>query len=259
MKSSRPSHLLPILAGIALCLAPSVSLRAAESAVPQKTHEVASTDTSISWMGYTWTVKAGSGLGPGPNVWSADNVFVDSDGFLHLKITENNGVWSCAELYTTTDLGFGTYQWQVEAPLSTLDPNVVLGLFPYEGPDGTHEIDIEYSRWGNAANPDGWWTVYPASGTTIGQTSYSFTLDGTYTTSRFTWEGASIAYRMLGGFYPPASTTHTIQSWTYAPAKPTVKIPQQAMPLHMNLWLYQGLAPSNGKGVEVIIHSFQKS
>ena len=37
------------------------------------------------------------------------------------------------------------------------------------GADGTNEIDIEYSRWGQASGPNGDWTDYPASGTTIGE------------------------------------------------------------------------------------------
>jgi hypothetical protein len=220
--------------------------------------------TSVSWAGYQWTIKAGSGLGPGPNNWSASNVFVDASGFLHLKITKSGSTWYSAELYTTTNLGFGTYQWQTDAALDTLDPNVVFGMFPYGPPtigtDGTNEIDIEYSRWGSSTNDKLWWTVYPNSGTLIGQAHYPLSLGGgTYTTSRFTWNASSVAYRMMGGFQAPTSTTNTIQSWTYAPANPSTNIPQNAMPLHINLWLFQGHAPTNGLPVEVVIKGFSKT
>jgi hypothetical protein len=49
----------------------------------------------------------------------------------------------CSRLYTNTAHGFGTYQWQIDHRLDTLDPNVVLGLFLYTGPSGYNEIDIE--------------------------------------------------------------------------------------------------------------------
>ncbi len=29
------------------------------------------------------------------------------------------------------------------------------------------------------------------------------------------------------------------------------------MPVHMNLWLYQGAAPANAVAVEIIIHAFK--
>jgi hypothetical protein len=46
----------------------------------------------ISWSGYEWTVRSSDGAaqGPGPNIFSdsRDNVFVDSKGDLHLRITQ---------------------------------------------------------------------------------------------------------------------------------------------------------------------------
>ena len=62
---------------------------------------------ALHWQGYTWTIKSGSGLGPGPNNWNPTNCFVDANGYLHLLITADtnspNG-WDCAELYTTSSL-----------------------------------------------------------------------------------------------------------------------------------------------------------
>jgi len=192
---------------------------------------------------------------------SPANVSVDENGYLHLKIQKNGDTWSAAELFTSTRLGFGTYQWQIDGPIDTLDKNVVLGLFPYGpaaniGDDGTNEIDIEYSRWGQATGPNGDWTNYPASGTTIGELSYSFSLSGgTLSTSRFVWTSAFIEDFLLAGLEPPSSTTSVIKSWKYAPANSLTNIPQQALPLGMNLWCYA--IPSDGKNVEIIVRDFQ--
>ncbi len=219
---------------------------------------------SITWKGYTWTIKSDIAVGPGPNDWNSNNVFVDTNGYLHLKITHNvdSKKWDCAELYTTNSLGFGTYQWQIESSIDKFDHWVVLGLFPYGppalGPDGSNEIDIEYSRWGNASGTNGWWTIYPDSGKTIGQKSYDFSLEGTHTTSRFKWNDKAIKYWLLGGFQPVERTVNVINSWNYAPTNFSKQIPQKAMPLHMNLWLFRGHAPANGQPVEVIIHDFKK-
>jgi hypothetical protein len=189
------------------------------------------------------------------------NVTVDANGYLHLRIANSGGTWTASELFTTDRLGFGTYQWQVDGPIDTYDKNVVLGLFPYGpaagiGADSTNEIDIEYSRWGQMNGPNGDWTDYPASGTTIGEMSYTFSLGGgTLSTSRFVWSSSSIASSLLGDLQPVGSVTGLIKSWTYAPANPATNIPQQSLPLGMNLWCFDA-PPSDGKSVEIIIRDF---
>ena len=217
---------------------------------------------TISWAGHTWNVTTGGMAGN--NTGAAGNIVVDAGGYLHLKITQSGSAWTCAEMFSTDNLGVGTYRWQIDGPVDKLDKNVVLGLFPYGpeggiGADGTNEIDIEYARWGNAAWPDGNYTVYPNSGATVGETTFNFTLTGTYTTSSFVWTSTSIAYKSQEGFKAAGDNTGLIKSWTYAPPNPSVNIPQRAMPLGMNLWLCSGCggAPSNGQTVDIIIRSFQ--
>ena len=217
---------------------------------------------TISWAGHTWNVTTGGMAGN--NTGSAGNVTLDANGYLHLKITQSGSAWTCAEMFSTDNLGFGTYRWQIDGPVDKLDKNVVLGLFPYGpeggiGADGTNEIDIEYARWGNSAYPDGNYTIYPNSGSTIGETTFNFSLSSTYTTSSFVWTGTSIAFTSQEGFKAVGDNTGIIKSWTYAPSNPSVNIPQRAMPLGMNLWLCSGCGnvPSNGQPVDIIVRSFQ--
>jgi hypothetical protein len=214
---------------------------------------------SLAWAGHLWTVTTGAMAGH--NTGSARNVYVDARGFLHLRIAKIAGRWRCAELFTQDRLGLGTYQWQVDGRLDRLDAQVVLGLFPYGpaaglGPDGTNEIDVEYSRWGRAAGPNGDWAVYPASGSTVGRHAYAFALSGAATTSRFTWTGSGIRFALLGGLQPVGTTVPPIAAWAYAPAKPRVTVPQRALPVGMNLWLVDGQAPVDGRSVSVVIRSF---
>lgn len=50
---------------------------------------------TLKFAGLEWTVREGQG-GPGPNTWESRNVFVDGQGFLHLKLVQREGRWSCA-------------------------------------------------------------------------------------------------------------------------------------------------------------------
>ena len=211
--------------------------------------------SSLSWKGYIWSFKSGSDSAPGPNDWNPNNAFVDTNGYLHLTITSNSvsGHWDCAGLYTTSNLRFGTYQWEVECRLDELDPNAVLGLFPYGGPPDLNEIDIEYTRW-TYQKTNCWWTVYPNSGTNVTKNSVLFALNGPYTTSRLTWSCSGVHYWHMSDFEPMGSTTNLFAEWNDTPANPSQNIPQQAMSTHMNLWLNETRAPS--QSVEVIIHDF---
>jgi MYXO-CTERM domain-containing protein len=220
---------------------------------------VAHAATPFVWKGHTWKVTSGGMAGVADG--SPSNVSIDGSGYLHLKITNTAGTWTASELFTTDDLGFGTYQWQVDGPIDVYDKNVVLGLFPYGpaggiGKDGTNEIDIEFSRWGQASGPNADWTDYPSSGTTQGEMSFSFSLGGgTLSTSRFVWTSTSIEDFLMTGIQPIGSTTGLVKSWTYAPANAMVNIPQQAMPLGINLWCFA--IPSDAKDEEVVIRDFE--
>ncbi len=213
----------------------------------------------IQFSGYEWIVRDNGLSGPGPNKWSGSNVWLDEEGNLHLKITHTEDGWYCAEVTTTQKLGFGKYQFQLIGQIDQLDPNIVLGLFNYPtgdvGPDGTNEIDIEYARWGNPEWPIGNFTVWPVE-PELTQISESFPveLNGTYTTHQFIWESQQIFFQSLHGHNE--NNENEIANWLFKPQEPLKSISQQAMSIHINLWLFEGQSPMNGNEVEIIIHSF---
>jgi hypothetical protein len=136
---------------------------------------------TVKFSGYEWNVRTGRG-GPGPNVWEEKNVWLDESGGLHLKIAQHVGKWSCAEVTMRNKLELGRYEFQIKGAIDRLDDNVVLGLFNYPtsdvGPDATHEIDIEFARWGQAGNPIGNYTVWPVEkGLKQQSKSFAFTLE----------------------------------------------------------------------------------
>ncbi len=213
----------------------------------------------IHFSGYEWEVRPPGRGGPGPNQWNPGNVRVDTQGRLHLKITRQGGAWQCAEVSTRRRLGFGRYQFQVTGTLDRLDPNVVLGLFnfppPEVGPNGTNEIDIEYSRWGNPSALPASETVYPAHAG-LKSTAHPFPMPpGLYdTTQRFLWRSSGIRFQSLRGHRDNDQNEYA--HWAYLPAGSLHYIPQRPLPVHINLWLVEGKAPRDGKEVEIIINCF---
>ncbi len=213
--------------------------------------------TTLEWQGFKWNVRSAKAEGPGPNLWNPKNVWIDNHGYLHMKISKSEGVWSCAEIWMDHPLGFGTYQCQVEGRIDKLDPNIVFSMFSYAGPDGTKEIDIEYAKWGNPKEKNSWWTVYPND--TIGKkesTGFELKLDGNFSTSRYLWTKQGVHYWMLGGLQPLDSHKQEIKDWDYLPKDSAHAITQKPIPLHFNLWLFQGKTPINDEPVEMVIRSF---
>lgn len=196
--------------------------------------------------------------GPGPNPWSASNVWVDSKGYLHLKVSQKDGKWSCAEIWTTEPLGFGTYECHTVGRVDKLDQNLIFSMFSYAGPDGVNEIDIEYAKWGKAEEKSCWWTVYPNDATKKDTSQgYAIDLKSPKLTSRYTWTPTNVDYAILGGFEPLGSKKNLIDAWNFAPSDPQAQVPQSKEPLHFNLWLFKGNPPTDGKPVEIVVRDFK--
>lgn len=222
-----------------------------------KKNLVQATSSTINFSGYTWKVKQPTGTqGPHNNYWSADNVWVDSSGRLHLRVRKNpsNNRWECAEVQSTNTFGYGTYQWKIVGALDVIDKNIVFGLFNYSGNDGHDEMDIEFSRWGypnaNMLN----YSIWPATGNNVPYVTYnqSFSLNGTYTTHRFKRTSTSVEFKSLNGFQDGNNNLFASKTWS----TPT-SISTLAMPVFMNLWLFNTQPPSNGQDLELIISEFK--
>jgi len=217
--------------------------------------------STINFSGITWEVKEVTDLqygGPGPNYWAASSVWVDAAGHLHLKIKKDpvTGRWNCDEVHSLQTFGYGSYIWKVEGAVDDLDKNIVLGLFNYKaGDNGHHEVDIEFARWGNDAWPNFNYTVYPAYGDpqTRQFQTYELSLNGTYSTYRFHRNSQKVSYKAFHGH----TTAETNAFYPWATPDTGFPVSTESLPVHMNLWLYNGYAPSNNQEVEIIIHSFQ--
>ncbi len=237
----------------------------------------------ISFSGFEWNFKTSNQpVGPGPNFFAAteDNIWLDSQGNLHLKITNKNNQWQCPELISTAELGYGTYIWTVDGDMTTMNEKAVLGLFTWNNysfqTQGNSEVDIEFSRWDNAgdstlltySNQPVWFSVTgPYTERSTKPQMQVSTLKGV-TTHAFTWKPDLISWRSYKGENYPG--TELIASWDFDLNNPPrrkyegtgvseeiiIPAPEENTNARMNLWLLNGQAPADKSETEVIIKSF---
>jgi hypothetical protein len=109
----------------------------------------------LKFSGYDWHVRTiASDRGGMNNLYDPDNAWIDAAGALHLHIKKRAGRWTCAEVVLNKSLGYGTYITVVR-DTSQLEPAAVLGLNTFDdwgGEQHFREMDVEVSRWGNAAS-----------------------------------------------------------------------------------------------------------
>jgi hypothetical protein len=212
----------------------------------------------ITFSGYEWLVKSGKmPLGPGPNYFSdsPDNVWVDHEGALHLKCMRKDDRWYCAEVVCLRSLGYGAYTFALKSEPSLPDRNAVLGLFTWDDAPAFHhrEIDIEFSQWGQVNTPNAQYVVQPWD-TPANITRFALATPCGPTRHTVVWQRDRIAFSSVTA--PPprgANNERPIMQWTYAGAD--IPEPGDEHP-RINLWLFQGKAPSDEREIEVVLTSF---
>jgi hypothetical protein len=194
---------------------------------------------------------------------SPANINVDKNGYLHLRIAGDKGKWTSAEVFTTDEMGFGTYQWVVEGDVYNMDPTTVLGLFTYGpthhiGSDAEDEIDIEFSQWNktcHGCNAD--FTVYPSTGNRkpkgVSAWEDNFYVKGEkLTTARMEWFADHIVFTLMNGAHAIGSVADVIKTETYT--SNATNIPQVAAPVGINLWCFKQ-TPAHDQAV--VIRKFE--
>jgi len=230
---------------------------------PTTSDETTLSPTIAQWIplefsGYTWRVKKKDvPYGPGPNYFSdsQSNVWVDEAGYLHLKITSRDNRWYCAEVVTEQSFGYGTYRFYLSGDVDRLNENVTLGLFTWSDDPAYHyrEIDIELARWSDPANDNGQFVVQPWY-TNGNMVRFPIRLDDADSVYSFEWRAESIVFLAAYDNAALAEADRTIYTWEYT--GPDIPRPGDEN-ARINLWLVNGLPPSDGQEVEVVIRKFE--
>lgn len=216
---------------------------------------VAAHPRTLQFSGYEWTVRTSAApTAPGGNTFSdsADDVWVDGAGFLHLTLGSD-----ATEVRLHRALGYGTYEVRIDGRLDRLDPQAVFGFFTFELPSAHphhREIDIEFSRWGQVTMPNAQFSVQPSADPT-NRHRFELRQEGSATTHRFVWTPERVGFVSWHGHgaYPPPPDLEI--------ARYTVSgevVPQAGgAHLYFNFWRYQGAPLQHARRQEVVLRSFR--
>ena len=227
-----------------------------------KTFEVEEgTGKKTNFAGYEWWVKCLSKpVEPGPNYFSDSNqnVWVDPNGYLHLGIVQRDGIWYCSEVVADISRGYGTYVFTLQNRADLLDENIVLGLSTREGciPQCPYrETDIEFSRWGDANDPNNAQFVVQSSDAPTNMFRFNIDLVAHPNEAIFTWSQDNIYFRSYyGDFSIVPHRENIIASWSYTGND--IPPPGGENP-HISFWLVNGNAPADGQDAEIVIKDFK--
>ncbi|MBY0423998.1 MAG: hypothetical protein K2Q22_00040 [Cytophagales bacterium] len=241
--------------------------------------------SKLRFSGYQWTVKASEAkTDPGMNYWSnrASDVYVDSDGALHLKIVKRFSKWYSTEIISDSSFGYGTYTFYLKGDYTTMDPKVVLGFFTWNDTSFVSqvnsEVDIEFSKFGNASLPSTLqYSVQPVDNGNYTERYNRPT--GTFdysngSTHSFTWTSNLVTWRSYAGF---GTSSTPVYSWSFNTSNPArrkyysdliysrpIVVPQNVpgTGVRINFWTVEDpitkeIGPSDGIEKEVIVTKFE--
>src|SRR5271156_4994791 len=205
----------------------------------------------IHFSGYDWRVRnAASDRGGEPNSYDSSNVWTDKNGYLHLRMEEHDGVWTCAEVSLTRSLGYGSYIFVVQ-DIGHFGPSSALGLFTsddFRTDDILTELDIELSRWGIEDNKNAQYVVQPFY---IPENISRFMAPAGVLTHVLRWESRRASFKTVRGSVigPGAAivSQHIFTSGVPTPAKETA---------HVGLYSYRHTQSPSTQPVEVVIEKF---
>jgi hypothetical protein len=205
---------------------------------------------TIQFSGYEWIARAAPSDRGGTNDYDPANAWTDDGGAMHLRIGGQAPGWTCAEVRLTRHLGYGSYRFVVR-DVSHLEPAAVLTLFTWDGPaasENHREMDIEISRWGNAAANNAQYVVKPYY---VGGNVWPFAAPAGVLTHSWRWEPGRLTattVRGAGEGKGPPVTEHAFTSGVPSPGNEMVR---------MNLYVFRRSATALEHGTEVVIEKFE--
>jgi len=208
---------------------------------------------TIRFSGYEWRVRDAPSSRGGGNDYDPKNAWIDNHGALHLRIRDDSGKWTCAEVSLTRSLGYGTYSFSVQ-DTSRMDPAAVFGMFTwdYSGTDQNYrEMDIEVSKFGDPIIKNAQYVVQPYY---VPANVERFVIPAGPVTHSFTWQEGRVSFRSLRGLNRHAGDgAAAIAEHVFSAGVPTHGIES----VRMNLYVFRSAHVPLKSGTEVVIEKFE--
>lgn len=206
---------------------------------------------TVQFSGYEWQVRSvRSTRGGRNNNYDPANAWTDESGFLHLRIAQSAGEWSCAEVKLSRSLGYGTYRFVVR-DVSQLEPAAVLSLITWDEADAGQnhrEMNIELAKWGDAASKNAQYVVQPYY---VPANVVRFNVPAGVLTHSFRWEPGQVAFKTVRG--PVADGPTPIAQHVFTSGVPS----PGGESIHLDLYIFGNAKDPLQKGVEVVIEKFE--
>ncbi|HML21176.1 MAG TPA: hypothetical protein PKD09_05990 [Aggregatilinea sp.] len=203
-----------------------------------------------TFAGLEWYTRSEQGAPPsgGYNLWwdgpeAAAFEDTDRDGEadqVTLRTHSDGGTWYSTEMFTSDPVPYGDYCFYVDAALDGLDAALVFGMFLYE--DDAHELDIEFSLWGEPDAPNNaQFVVQRGDGKSYAK-RFAMAFEGAYSTHCIRWQPDSVVFESYHGHTTAPENRQAI--WRYdrsLRAFDAERIPRSGQTtLILNLWLVDG-------------------
>ncbi len=231
---------------------PTVGNGVAAVTVSKGSADIPAAEKLIHFSGYDWIVRAaGSNRGGETSAYSASNGWTDSNGYLHLRMTMQDGRWTCAEINLSHSLGYGSYRFVVEDS-AHLPPSAVVGLFTMDEAKTSlieNELDVELSRWGKPESKNSQYLVQPYY---VPENVSRFTTPTGVVTHSFRWAPGKVSFASVRG------SVMRPDSKPFAQHVFTAGIPAAGVQtVHIDLYDFHHSQSHLQSPVEVVIEKFE--
>jgi len=198
---------------------------------------------TMAFGGYQWERREiSSDRGGTKNVYDPENVWIDRNGYLHLRIAKTETSWTSAEVRLTHSLGYGTYSF-VTRDIAHLEPAAVFSLFTWDEAGPPREMNIEISRWGETVGKNAQFVIQPYY---VPANAIRFTAPAGVLTHSLRWEPGRIQFKTVRGATVVAE--HAFTSGVPSPGSESV---------HINHFVYGNKSNPLKRGSEVIVEKFE--
>ncbi len=236
------------------------------------------TTATIEFSGFRWRIKmSNEPVSPGNNIFSnnAANVFVDTKGMLHLRITKREDIWTCVELACDTTLGYGDYVLYTNSRVDNMDRNIVLSMDigtetnkqPDDDVEPQPELAIRFTKWAAKSSINSLvYTVKPTrkKEPIVHYPQFPFVMSGDFSTHVAKWREHDITFISYHDHGNPSPWVG--DRWRFPPQAADsllVPTPSKSSTVRIGLWLIGTTketsknAPAKNNTVEVVLSRFE--